>query len=37
VIHNGMPYDLLQGQGQGHRTLNLEILSASVYLVYNLQ
>ena len=28
-MHDGMPYDPIQGQGQGHQTLKLEIVQFS--------
>jgi len=32
VLHDGMPYDPIQGQGQGHRGLKVE--KVAVFKVY---
>jgi len=35
VIHDGMPYDPIQGQGQGHETS--KVRNSSVFKIYLLR
>jgi len=34
-MHDGMPYDPIQGQGQGHETI--KVINSSIFKIYLLR